>query len=81
DTFEMIFNKGINMEQKPFAIGVRVEHPQEKINKSQYGFSYNRLGAASYKLTYKTDNGRGVYSFCMCPGGFVVNAASEKEHA
>ena len=79
DTFEMIFNKGINMEQKPFAIGVRVEHPQEKINKSQYGFSYNRLGAASYKLTYKTDNGRGVYSFCMCPGGFVVNAASEKE--
>ena len=79
DTFEMIFNKGINMEQKPFAIGVRVEHPQEKINKSQYGFSDNRLGAASYKLTYKTDNGRGVYSFCMCPGGFVVNAASEKE--
>ena len=79
DTFEMIFNKGINMEQKPFAIGVRVEHPQEKINKSQYGFSDNRLGAASYKLTYKMDNGRGVYSFCMCPGGFVVNAASEKE--
>ena len=76
DTFEMIFNKGINMEQKPFAIGVRVEHPQEKINKSQYGFSDNRLGAASYKLTYKTDNGRGVYSFCMCPGGFVVPAAS-----
>ena len=64
------------MEQKPFAIGVRVEHPQEKINKSQYGYSYNRLGAASYKLTYKTDNGRGVYSFCMCPGGFVVPAAS-----
>lgn len=79
DTFEMVYNKGIEMEQKPFAIGVRVEHPQRRINKRQYGFEDNRLGAASYKLTYKAENGRGVYSFCMCPGGFVVNAASEKD--
>ena len=65
DTFEMIFNKGINMEQKPFAIGVRVEHPQEKINKSQYGFSDNRLGAASYKLTYKTYKRTWSYQVCV----------------
>ena len=78
DTFEMIFNKGINMEQKPFAIGVRVEHPQEKINKSQYGFSDNRLGVKSYKHIKRQRTGF-YFSFCMCPGGFVVNAASEKE--
>lgn len=80
DTFEMLYKKDILMQQKPFAVGVRVEHPQSEINKSQYGFSDNRLGAASYKLTYKTGNDRGVYSFCMCPGGYVVNASSEKEH-
>ncbi len=79
DTFELIYNKGITMEQKPFAVGVRVEHSQKKINKSQYGFETNKLGVASYKLTYKSDDGRGVYSFCMCPGGYVVGAASEKE--
>lgn len=78
DTFEMLNNKGIPMEQKPFAIGVRIEHNQCDINKSQYGFSDNRLGAADYKLTYKTSKERGVYSFCMCPGGYVVNSSSEE---
>ena len=66
------------MEAKPFAVGVRIEHPQKMINKSQYGMEYHPyLKAASYKLTYKASNGRGVYSFCMCPGGYVVNASSE----
>lgn len=80
DTFDMLYKKNVTMEQKPFAIGVRVEHKQEDINNSQYGFKDNRLGAASYKLTYKTKSGRGVYSFCMCPGGYVVNASSEQKH-
>jgi len=78
DTFYMLHKKGINMEAKPFAVGVRMEHPQEMINKSQYGMtSHPYLKQASYKLTYKATNGRGVYSFCMCPGGYVVNASSE----
>lgn len=80
DTFETLNKQNVSMEQKPFAVGVRVEHKQSDINKSQYGFSDNKLGAASYKLTYKTEKGRGVYSFCMCPGGYVVNASSEEEH-
>ena len=78
DTFYMLHNKGINMKAKNFAVGVRIEHPQEMINMSQYGT--NKLGAANYKLTYQTSKGRGVYSFCMCPGGFVVNASSEEGH-
>lgn len=78
DTFEMLNDKGVTMEQKPFAIGVRIEHNQSDINKSQYGFEDNRLGAADYKLTYKTSKNRGVYSFCMCPGGYVVNSSSEE---
>ena len=81
DTFKMLYDKGINMESKPFAVGLRIEHPQEMINNSQYGISYHPyLGPASYKLTYKTSSGRGVYSFCMCPGGYVVNASSEEGH-
>ncbi|MBQ7136347.1 MAG: NAD(P)/FAD-dependent oxidoreductase [Bacilli bacterium] len=81
DTFKMLYDKGINMESKPFAVGLRIEHPQEMINKSQYGISYHPyLGQASYKLTYKASDGRGVYSFCMCPGGYVVNASSEEGH-
>ena len=81
DTFKMLLDKGINMEAKPFAIGVRVQHSQDMINKSQYGDKYkDLLGNASYKLTYKANNGRGVYSFCMCPGGYVVNASHEKNH-
>lgn len=74
DTFEMLI-KYLEIQSKPFAIGIRISHKQELINKNQYGT--NKLGAASYKLTYNTDN-RGIYSFCMCPGGFVVNASSEK---
>ena len=77
DTFKMLYDNNLNMSSKPFAIGVRIMHLQEMINKSQYG-NNNLLPPASYKLTHKCSNGRGVYSFCMCPGGFVVNASSEK---
>lgn len=78
DTFHMLYEKGLYMESKPFALGIRIQHPQGLINKSQYGEKYyDKLPPASYKLTYKTNSGRGVYSFCMCPGGYVVNASSE----
>ncbi|MCI8364323.1 MAG: FAD-dependent oxidoreductase [Eubacterium sp.] len=77
DTFSMLREDGAAMEQKPFAVGVRVEHPQKSINKMQYGVEDPRLPAADYKLTGKTSDGRGVYSFCMCPGGYVVNASTE----
>lgn len=76
DTYKMLYEKSIKMSPKPFAVGVRVQHSQSLINKAQYGDV--DLGAASYKLTYNS-NGRGIYSFCMCPGGYVVNASSEKE--
>ena len=78
DTFYQLKDQGISMEAKPFAVGVRVEHLQEMINLSQYGKLDNRLPAADYKLTGQTSDGRGVYSFCMCPGGYVVNASSEE---
>ncbi|MEG2250139.1 MAG: NAD(P)/FAD-dependent oxidoreductase [Bacilli bacterium] len=79
DTFKLLLDKKIEMNAKPFAVGVRVEHPQEMININQYGLSNHPLiGASSYKLTYQAHNNRGVYSFCMCPGGYVVNASSEK---
>ncbi len=79
DTFFMMKGKGLHMEAKSFAVGVRVEHPQEMINESQYGLKQvPALGAASYKLTHQLANGHGVYSFCMCPGGHVVNASSEE---
>lgn len=78
DTFAMLEKKGIPMEAKSFAVGFRVEHPQELINLSQYAQRRpEALPPASYKLTAKTSVGRGVYSFCMCPGGYVVNASSE----
>jgi len=77
DTFRMLHNKGINMCNKPFAVGVRVMHSQDMISRNQYGDFYKYLRPASYKLTYNTSSGRGVYSFCMCPGGYVVNASSE----
>lgn len=81
DTFKMLYGKGLNMEAKPFAVGIRIIHPQSMINESQYGKKMHPyLKAASYKLTYKASNGRGVYSFCMCPGGYVVNASSEEGH-
>ena len=76
DTFKMLYDKGIYMEPKPFAVGIRIQHPQKMINESQYGAGVD-LPPASYKLTYQTKEKRGVYSFCMCPGGFVVNASSE----
>ena len=80
DTFEMLYEKGIPMEQKSFAVGYRVEHAQDKIDCSQYGSAnVGKLPAAPYKLTAQSKNGRGVYSFCMCPGGYVVNASSEPE--
>ncbi len=79
DTFEMLYNKGINMESKPFAVGVRVQHKQEMINESQIGVkSHPILENQNYKLTYQTENRRGVYTFCMCPGGYVVNSSSEE---
>jgi len=79
DTFAMLTKHPLRIEPKPFAVGVRVEHPQEMINRSQYGIAeHSCLAAADYKLTAKLSDGRGIYSFCMCPGGYVVNASSEK---
>ena len=78
DTFETLLARGIPMEPKAFAVGLRVQHPQTLINESQYGMKEcGELGPASYKLTWKASDERGVYSFCMCPGGYVVNASSE----
>ncbi len=82
DTFEMIHRKNIYIEAKPFSIGFRIEHPQSLIDKARYGNSYSedilsKLGSAEYKLVHHASNGRSVYSFCMCPGGTVVAAASE----
>ena len=80
DTIRMLYDKGVNITSKPFAVGVRIMHPQEMINEWAYGSKMNSyLKNASYKLTYTTKEGRGVYSFCMCPGGYVVNASSIKE--
>lgn len=81
DTFEMLNRYPLSLQPKPFAIGVRIEHPQKLINENQYGKKLSRvLPPASYKITYTTTKNRGVYSFCMCPGGFVVNASSEEKH-
>lgn len=80
DTFEMLNEKGISMEAKSFAVGFRVEHPRQFIDDNQYGLKYKGLmPAASYKLTAQTSYDRGVYSFCMCPGGYVVNSSSEMD--
>ncbi len=78
DTFKLFLDRGLDLSEKAFAIGLRIEHKQSLISKSQYGREYIHLPAADYKLTHQTLSGRGVYSFCMCPGGFVVNASSEK---
>ena len=80
DTFYMLRDIGIEMIKKPFAMGVRIEHPQKDINKALYGdfAEHPALGAANYKLAVHLENGRGVYTFCMCPGGYVVNASSEE---
>ncbi len=82
DTFEMLHKKGLVLEQKPISVGVRIEHPAETINRIRYDEKYKRfpgIGAASYSFTH-TDKkaGRGVYSFCMCPGGEILNASSEQ---
>ncbi|MBB1635164.1 NAD(P)/FAD-dependent oxidoreductase [Cupriavidus sp. UME77] len=79
DTFEMLHERGVFMEAKPFSLGFRIEHPQGMINSSRFGkFAGNKLlGAADYKVVHHASNGRAVYSFCMCPGGTVVAAASE----
>ena len=80
DTYRMLHKNGVHMESKPFAIGARIEHPRVDIDKMQYGkFAGNELlGAATYNVTYNNrEDDRGVFSFCMCPGGVIVNAASE----
>ncbi len=79
DTFQMLHERGVYIEPKPFSIGFRIEHPQSMIDKARFGPSagHPTLGAADYKLVHHCDNGRSVYSFCMCPGGVVVAAASE----
>lgn len=80
DTYEALLEEGVTMIQKDFACGVRVEHPQILINQNQYGkYAHSPyLGAASYRLTHHSHNGRGVYSFCMCPGGQVIPASTEE---
>ncbi len=80
DTYEMLHRRGVPMTQKPFAVGVRVEHSRTEIDRAQYGewAGHPALGAAEYKLSCQTGAGRGVYTFCMCPGGVVVAAASEE---
>ena len=80
DTMDMLCRRGLPMEQKPFAVGVRIEHPRAMIDQSQYGpaAGHPALGAADYKLSCRPDGGRGVYTFCMCPGGVVIAAASEE---
>jgi len=79
DTFQMLFEQGVFMEAKPFSIGLRIEHPQSLIDQNRFGpqAGHPLLGAADYKLVHHCKNGRSVYSFCMCPGGTVVAAASE----
>ena len=81
DTVEMLYNLGVDIMQKPFSVGARIEHPQKLINEAQYGRFANhpKLGAADYKLACHGLHERGAYTFCMCPGGTVVAAASEKE--
>jgi uncharacterized FAD-dependent dehydrogenase len=77
DTFEMLHERGVAIEAKPFSLGIRIEHPQGLIDQSRFGRTIPQLGAADYKLVHHAKNGRSVYSFCMCPGGTVVAAASE----
>ena len=83
DTFKMLNDRKLPMESKAFAIGVRIEHPRKMIDESQYSNSdaAKLLPAADYKMTFRSSEGRSVYSFCMCPGGFVVNASSEENQS
>ena len=79
DTFQMLYDRGVAIEAKPFSIGLRIEHPQSLIDRARFGkfAGHPLLGAADYKLVHHAANGRAVYSFCMCPGGTVVAATSE----
>ncbi|CFX42554.1 FAD dependent protein [Syntrophomonas zehnderi OL-4] len=81
DTYEVLLRRGVAMSPKPFSIGVRIEHPQKLIDQAQYGDAagHPALGAADYKLVYHSPRGRSAYTFCMCPGGYVVAAASEEQ--
>jgi len=81
DTFELLLRRGARLAQKPFSIGLRVEHSQHMVDRAQYGATaaHPELGAADYKLSCHLPSGRGVYTFCMCPGGWVVAAASEAD--
>jgi len=79
DTFEGLLNASLNMEPKSFAVGIRVQHLQDDINRAMFGVERSRIRRnTDYKLTFRSPSGRGVYSFCMCPGGFVVNSSSEE---
>ncbi|MGF6858036.1 NAD(P)/FAD-dependent oxidoreductase [Paraburkholderia sp. CI3] len=79
DTFQMLYDRGVHVEAKPFSLGFRIEHPQGIIDRSRFGkfAGHKQLGAADYKVVHHCSNGRAVYSFCMCPGGTVVAATSE----
>ena len=78
DTFRILHKNNFQLEKKNFSIGLRVEHPRQMIDSLQYGEeNFNKIPSASYKLTFQSKNGKGVYSFCMCPGGVIVNASSE----
>ncbi len=81
DTFTMLYERGLKLAPKPFSVGFRIEHPQSLIDQNQFGASagHPALGAADYQLSFHTSLGRTVYSFCMCPGGVVIGASSEKE--
>ncbi len=79
DTFYMLNKNKLNMSSKPFAVGIRISHTQKMINDALYGVNSKLLDPANYKLTYKSKDNRGVYSFCMCPGGYVVNSSSEEK--
>jgi len=81
DTFQMLYDRGVYVEAKPFSIGFRIEHPQSLIDRARFGkfAGHPLLGAADYKLVHHAKNGRAVYSFCMCPGGTVVAATSEPQ--
>lgn len=80
DTFYKLYDKRVKMTAKEFAVGLRIEHERSFIDQHQYGSYADILGSAPYKLACKLNNGRGVYSFCMCPGGYVVNSSSEEKH-
>ncbi|MCX8123006.1 MAG: hypothetical protein N3F66_02450 [Spirochaetes bacterium] len=81
DIYQLLQKKGIALQKKGFAAGVRVEHPRELIDEIQYGKDKDRYGlyGAEYRLTYKDSSGRGVYSFCMCPGGYIINSSSQND--